>query len=96
MKGLILKWPRARDMKLSNQAKVGLVTVICLIMQGYIFTYVLKVEPHSLLSFIPLIPYLGYIYARSRRVYYYNKPLYWIAAIIMLTAIDLLPYALKM
>lgn len=80
-------------MKLNNQAKVGLVTVICLILQGYIFTYILKVEPHALVSFIPLVPYLAYIYARSRRTYYYNKPLYWIAAIIILTAIDLIPYA---
>jgi len=81
-------------MKLHNQAKVGLVTVVCLILQGYIFTYILNVEPHALVSIIPLIPYVIYIYARVHRVYYYNKPLYWIAGIIVLTGVNILPYAL--
>ena len=33
-------------MRINNQAKVGLVTVVCLLCQGYIFTYILRVEPH--------------------------------------------------
>ena len=81
-------------MKLSNQAKVGLVTVLCLILQGYIFTYILKVEPNYLIPILPLIPYILYIYARGSRTWYFNKPLYWMAAIIALSALDIIPYAL--
>lgn len=83
-------------MRLNNQAKVGLVTVLCLIGQGYIFTYILKVEPNFVVSIVPLVPYLAYIYARSSRSWYYNKPLYWIAAVVVLTLIDILPYSLGM
>jgi ABC-type iron transport system FetAB permease component len=81
-------------MRINNQAKVGLVTVACLLLQGYVFTYILKVEPHPLLSIIPLIPYVAYIYARNGRTWYFNKPLYWIALIVALTALDILPFVL--
>jgi len=80
-------------MRFNNQVKVGLATIICLISQGYIFTYVLKVEPNTIVSIAPLIPYIIYIYARSSRSLYYNKPLYWIILVIAITLIDLLPYA---
>ena len=61
---------------------VGLATVICLLFQGYIFTYVLKVEPDALVSIAPILPFVLYIYARNRRVWWSHKPMYWIAAII--------------
>lgn len=80
-------------MRLNNQAKVGLVTVLCLICQGYIFTYILEVEPSIVVSIAPLIPYIVYIYARSSRRLYYDRPLYWIAAVIVITLIDILPYS---
>jgi hypothetical protein len=83
-------------MKLHNQAKVGLATVICLLCQGYAFTYILGVEPHTLVSIAPLFLYMAYLYARSRRKYYFNKPLYWIGGIVVLTIILVLPYALKL
>jgi hypothetical protein len=79
-------------MKLNNQAKVGLVTIICLLGQGYIFTYILKVEPNVVLSFVPLLPYVIYIYARGSRTWYYNKPLYWMAAVVALTLFDIAPF----
>jgi hypothetical protein len=79
-------------MKLSNQTQVGLVTVICLLLQGYIFTYILRVEPNYLIPILPLIPYILYIYARGKRTWYFNKPLYWMAAVVVLTLIDLAPY----
>ncbi len=82
-------------MRLNNQAKVGLATVLCLLTQGYIFTYVLGVEPGVLISVAPLFPYIAYIYARASRQWYYNKPLYWIAAIVALTLIDIAPFALN-
>jgi hypothetical protein len=94
MKGLLIWEGDARFMRINNQAKVGLVTVICLLCQGYIFTYILGVEPHPLISFVPLIPYIAYIYARGGRTWYFNKPLYWMAAIIALTALDIMPHAL--
>ena len=78
-------------MKLNNQAKVGLVTIICLVGQGYIFTYILKVEPNAVLSFVPLFPYVIYVYARGRMTWYYNKPLYWMAAVVALTLFDIVP-----
>lgn len=81
-------------MRLSNQSMVGLATVICLLFQGYIFTYVLKVEPEALVSIAPIIPFVLYIYARNRRVWWSHKPLYWITATIALTIADLAPYAL--
>jgi hypothetical protein len=81
-------------MMLNNQAKVGLVAVICLILQGYVFTYILDINPNVIISFIPLIPYLVYIYARGSRRWYYNKPMYWIVVVIALTLIDILPYSL--
>lgn len=83
-------------MRLNNQAKVGLATVFCLLTQGYIFTYVLGVEPGVIISIAPLIPYIVYIYARASRQWYYNKPLYWIAAIVALTLIDIAPFALEL
>lgn len=79
-------------MKLNNQAKVGLVTIICLLGQGYIFTYILKVEPNAVLSFVPLLPYVIYIYARGSRTWYYYKPLYWMAAAVVLTLFDIAPF----
>lgn len=77
---------------INNQAKVGLTTVVCLLSQGYIFTYILKVEPHPLISFIPLLPYIAYIYARGARTWQHNKPMYWIAAILAITILDIIPY----
>lgn len=82
-------------MRLNNQAKVGLATVFCLLCQGYIFTYILGVEPGVIISIAPLFPYIVYIYARGRRQWYYNKPLYWILGIVALTLIDIAPYALE-
>jgi hypothetical protein len=79
-------------MRINNQAQVGLVTVICLLCQGYVFTYLLGVEPNPLISFVPLLPYIAYIYARGGRTWYHNKPLYWMAAIIVLTMIDIVPF----
>lgn len=81
-------------MRINNQIKVGLATVVCLLTQGYIFTYVLMVEPNPLISVVPLLPYIVYIYARGARTWYHNKPLYWIAAIIALSVLDILPFAL--
>ncbi|MDD1732316.1 MAG: hypothetical protein LUO92_04140 [Methanothrix sp.] len=89
MKGRI-----AGFMRINNQAKVGLATVICLLSQGYIFTYILKVEPNPLISIVPLLPYIAYIYARGARTWYHYKPLYWIVAIIAITALDILPFVL--
>ena len=82
-------------MGINNQSKVGLVTVVCLVCQGYIFSYILGVEPNPVISFVPLLPYIAYIYARGSRTWYFNKPIYWMAAIIALTALDIMPYALK-
>lgn len=82
-------------MRLNNQAKVGLATVVCLLLQGYIFTYVLFVEPHPLLSIVPLFPYLAYVYARGKRTWYFNKPLYWIGLILAVTILDILPFAVQ-
>ncbi len=83
-------------MRLNNQAKVGLATALCLLTQGYIFTYILGVEPGVLISIAPLFPLIAYIYARASRQWYYNKPLYWIAGIAVLTIIDVVPFALKL
>ncbi len=81
-------------MKMNNQVKVGLSTIICLVIQGYIFTYIMGVEPSFLIPFAPLILYIFYIYARGRRSWYYDRPLYWIVAIISVTVLDLAAYAL--
>jgi len=83
-------------MRINNQAKVGLAAVICLLVQGYIFTYILGVEPGILISVAPIFPYIVYIYARASRQWYYNKPLYWIAAIVVITLVDLAPYSLQL
>jgi hypothetical protein len=81
-------------MRLNNQSKVGLTTVICLLVQGYAFTYIMKLEPLFIMPIAPLIPYLLYIYARNKRSWYYDRPLYWIFTIICLTIADLALYAL--
>jgi hypothetical protein len=81
-------------MRINNQVKVGLATIVCLITQGYIFSYILGIEPSPAISFAPLVPYVVYIYARGRGVWYYNKPLYWIAVIVAITIIGLAPYVL--
>lgn len=81
-------------MRINNQAKVGLVTIICLLSQGYIFTHVLAVEPNPVISFIPLLPYIAYIYARESRTWYFNKPIYWIAIVIALTVLDIIPFVM--
>jgi hypothetical protein len=83
-------------MRINNQAKVGLASVLCLLGQGYVFTYILGVEPGVLVSIAPIFPYIVYIYARASRQWYYNKPFYWIAAIVAITLIDLAPYALEL
>jgi hypothetical protein len=80
-------------MRFNSQAKVGLATVVCLLSQGYIFTYILKVEPNAIVSIAPIFLYISYIYAINRRGLWYHKPMYWIAAIIGLTVIDIAPYA---
>lgn len=70
-------------------------TVVCLILQGYIFTYILQVEPPTVISIVPLFPYIVYIYARGRRTWYFNRPHYWMAAVIALTFFDLAPYVFR-
>jgi ABC-type iron transport system FetAB permease component len=80
-------------MQMNNQVKVGLTTVVCLLCQGFIFTYILKVEPIALVSIAPIFLYIAYIYARNRRVWWYHKPMYWIVAIFILTLLDIAPYA---
>jgi len=82
-------------MRINNQAKVGLVTVICLLCQGYIFTNFLHVEPNPAISFVPLLPYIAYIYARGSRTWYFNRPAYWIATVVALTLLDIAPFALE-
>ena len=79
-------------MRLSNQVMVALVTIGCLLTQGYLFTYILNVEPNILIDFIPLIPYILYIYARNKVVWRHDKPFYWMAATIFLTFIDVAPF----
>lgn len=79
-------------MRINNQAKVGIVTIICLLSQGYIFTYVLGIEPNPVISFVPLLPYIAYIYARESRTWYFNKPMYWIAIVLALTVLDIIPF----
>jgi hypothetical protein len=83
-------------MRINNQAKVGLAAVFCLLVQGYIFTYILGVEPGVLISVAPIFPYIVYIYARASMQWYYNKPLYWIAAIVAVMLIGLAPYVPKL
>ncbi len=82
-------------MKFSNQAKVCAVTIICLLSQGYILTYILNVEPNPVISFVPLLPYIAYIYASASKTWYFQKPLYWMAAVVALTVIDIAPFALE-
>ena len=79
-------------MRINNQAKVGLATVVCLLSQGYIFTYILRVEPNPVISFVPLLPYIAYIYARGARIWHHDKPMYWIGAILAITILDIIPY----
>ena len=80
---------------MNNQVKVGLTTIICLLIQGYVFTYIMGVEPTFIISLAPLILYIIYIYAKGRRSWYYDKPIYWIVAIMTLTVLDLAIYVLK-
>lgn len=94
MKGFLIGERDARIMRINNQAKVGLVTVVCLLCQGYIFSYILGVEPNAAIAFVPLLPYIAYIYARGKRTWYFNKPVYWMAAVIALTALDIMPFVL--
>ncbi len=82
-------------MRFNHQTKVALATILCLLCQGYLFTYVLAVEVNPVLSFVPLLPYVIYLYARGKRTWYYNRPEYWIAAIVALTAIDLAPFVFE-
>jgi hypothetical protein len=79
-------------MKLTKQAKVGLVTAACLILQGYCFTYTLGIEPPFVVAIAPLLPYILYIYARNRRVWHFDRTHYWIAGIFVLTIIDVAIY----
>lgn len=89
---LINSWEKGPPMRLSNQAMVALITIACLLAQGYLFTYILNVEPNVIIDFIPLIPYILYIYARNKEAWYYDKLLYWMAATIALTMIDVVPF----
>ena len=82
-------------MRINSQAKVGLATVVCLLSQGYIFTYILKVEPYPLISILPLLPYIVYIFARGARTWYHNKPIFWIAAIIAITVLDIVSFSIR-
>jgi hypothetical protein len=79
-------------MKLTNQTKVGLVTAACLILQGYCFTYVLEIEPPFIVTIAPFLPYILFIYARSKREWHFDRPHYWIAGIVILTLIDIAVY----
>jgi hypothetical protein len=82
----------ANVMRINSQSQVGLATVICLLCQGYIFTYIINVEPNPLISLAPIFLFVAYIYARNRRVWGYHKPIYWVVAIVGLTLADLVPY----
>jgi ABC-type iron transport system FetAB permease component len=79
-------------MKINNLFKVGLTTIVCLLCQGFILTYILKVEPFALVPIAPFFLLIAYVYAKNRRVWWYHKPLYWMAAIVVLTLVDMAPY----
>jgi hypothetical protein len=94
MKGLLTNIVQANNMRITSQSMVGIVTIICLLAQGYIFTYILKVEPNALITMAPIILFVVYIYAKNRRIWWYYKPIYWMAAVVAITIADLAPYLL--
>jgi len=81
-------------MRFNNQSKVALVTALCLVAQGYAFDFILKVQPHALAIFSPLILYILYLVSRTKMEPKYLNPLYWIAAVVLLTVVNLGLYAL--
>jgi ABC-type iron transport system FetAB permease component len=76
-------------MMFNAQTKICLVTAICLVAQGYVFQYVLKVEPNIVLIFAPLVIYIAYLLFRYRIDPRWRNPLFWIAAVVLLTLADL-------
>lgn len=77
-------------MRLNNQAKVGLTCVACLLVQGYIFTYVLLLSL-ILCSQLSPVPLPCLCLCARKRTWYFNKPFYWIGLIIAITLLDILP-----
>jgi len=72
--------------------KMALLTSICLVTQGYIFTHVLGVNPGVLITISPLLLYLAFfLVAAARGVY--GRPGYWAGAIVALTAVNISLYA---
>ncbi|NYT02249.1 MAG: hypothetical protein GKC10_05795 [Methanosarcinales archaeon] len=80
-------------MRFNNQTKIALATAACLVAQGYAFDFILKVQPHTLVIFSPLILYIGYLIFRARIDPQYQNPLYWIAAVVVLTLSNLGMYS---
>jgi hypothetical protein len=84
----------AAFMRLNNRAKVALVTAACLLAQGYVFQFVLEVEPSPLVSLAPFILYVAYLISRGRFTSPYDQPRLWILGQILLTLADVGAYAL--
>ncbi len=81
-------------MRLNDRTKVALIAATCLVAQGYLFEYVLLVEPVVLVSLAPLLLYVAYLVSRGRISSSYDRPAYWIVSLILLTLADLGSYAL--
>lgn len=81
-------------MSINSQTKVALVTAFCLIVQGYLFTSILKIEPNMVVTLTPLIIYVIYMAAKSQGSLKYESWILWSAVIIIITAANLVSYAM--
>ncbi len=72
-------------MKLSNDAKLGILTAICQLAIVVVFKNILHVQANLLTSYGPIFVFLVYVISKDRMKESDKSPLYWSAAIIFVT-----------
>lgn len=80
-------------MKLSADAKLGILTVICMFVNAVAFKNILHVQPDFLTSYGPFWVLLIYVISKDYMKDSDRNPLYWGMAIIFVTIATIILYA---
>ncbi len=75
---------------MKSQTVIALVTAASLVIQGYIFSEILHVNPGIMASVAPLLVYIVYLIAKMKGELRHDNPLYWSGAIILITSVNIL------
>ena len=80
-------------MKLSNDAKLGILTAICQLIMAAMFKNIFHIQPNILISYGPIMIFLIYVISKDSMKESDRNQLYWGMAIIFATLATIILYA---